>query len=76
MWQLPEVRTQVKDIDEHETDTFKVIIKKNGVKLTITPSLVQSQEKMQTPHPSSGGGSWAFLAWVASQCTRHMHALS
>lgn len=32
MWQLPEVRTQVKDIDEHETETFKVIIKKNGVK--------------------------------------------
>jgi len=41
VWQLPEIRTQVKEIDKHETETFKVIMKKNGMKMTLTPPFLE-----------------------------------
>ena len=41
-WQLPEIQAQVKEIDMYETDIFKVILKKNGVRMTITPAVLQN----------------------------------
>jgi hypothetical protein len=42
MWQLPEIRTQADEIYKHETEMFKVIMKKNGIRMTITPALRQA----------------------------------
>ena len=41
-WETPAMRTRVKEIDLHEAHTFKIIMKKNGVRLTITPALIQA----------------------------------
>jgi hypothetical protein len=41
-WQLPEIQAQVKEIDVYETEIFKVIVKKNGVRMTITPAVLRS----------------------------------
>jgi len=41
-WQLPEIQAQVKEIGVHETEIFKVIVKKNGQRMTITPAVLRS----------------------------------
>ena len=42
MWHLPEICKQADEINEHETEIFKVIVKKNGVRMTITPAVLRS----------------------------------
>ena len=46
-WETPAMRTRVKEIDLHEAHTFKVIVRKNGVRLTITPALMQAMKRAQ-----------------------------
>jgi hypothetical protein len=45
MWQLPEISAQVDEIHKHETETFRVIMKKNGVRMTITPAKLRSMKE-------------------------------
>ena len=44
-WQLPEIQAQVKEIDVYETETFKVILRKNGQRMTITPAVLRSAKE-------------------------------
>ena len=44
-WQLPEIQAQVKEIGVYETEIFKVIVRKNGHRLTITPALLRGIQK-------------------------------
>jgi hypothetical protein len=44
-WQLPEIQAQVKEIGVHETEIFKVIVKKNGQRMTITPALIRAAKE-------------------------------
>jgi MoaA/NifB/PqqE/SkfB family radical SAM enzyme len=44
-WQLPEIQAQVKEIGVHETEIFKVIVMKNGRRMTITPALSRSAKE-------------------------------
>ena len=44
-WQLPEIVAQVKEIDVYETETFKVILRKNGQRMTITPAVLRSAKE-------------------------------
>ena len=41
-WETPAMRTRVKEIDLHEAHTFKVIMRKNGLKFTITHAVIKS----------------------------------
>ena len=41
-WETPAMRTRVKEIDLHEAHTFKIIMRKNGVRQTLTPALLQA----------------------------------
>lgn len=42
VWQLPEIQAQVKAINVYETETFTVFVKKNGIRMTITPAVRRS----------------------------------
>lgn len=44
-WQLPEIQAQVKEIGVHETEIFKVIVRKNGRRMTITPAVLRSAKE-------------------------------
>jgi hypothetical protein len=44
-WQLPEIQAQVKEIDVYETETFKVILRKNGQRMTISPAVLRSAKE-------------------------------
>ena len=44
-WQLPEIQAQVKEIGVHETEIFKVILRKNGQRMTITPAVLQNMKE-------------------------------
>ena len=44
-WQQPEIQAQVKEIGVHETEIFKVILRKNGQRMTITPAVLQNMKE-------------------------------
>ena len=44
-WQQPEIRTQADEIYKHETVIFKIIMKKNGVRMSITPAVLRAAKE-------------------------------
>ena len=44
-WQQPEIRAQAEEISKHETEIFKVIVRKNGVKMTIAPAVLRAAKE-------------------------------
>ena len=46
-WDTPSMLTRVKEISIHESHTFEVIMRKNGIRITITPALLKSMADAQ-----------------------------